>query len=78
MEVLHRNEWCEFVVDCVVLHCLKLIGVAARHPNVANVTSLNNVVERLHCLFNRSIRVETVALKYVYVVQLQALQGVLN
>ena len=68
VEVLHRDERRELIIDRVVLHRLKLIGVAARHPNVADVASLDDIMEGLHCLFNRSFRIETMALEHVYVV----------
>ena len=71
-----------------------LVCIARAHSNVANIARLHHIVQRLHLsarkfhdaireissyrLLNRRILVEAMALKYVYVVQLQPLQAMLH
>ena len=76
--VLHTDEWREVVVDGIVLHGMELIGVATGHADVARVSGLDHVVQRLHGLGDGGIIVEAVALKDVDIVELKTLQGPLN
>ena len=62
----------------LTLHGAELPGVARAHANVADVSRLDDVVERLHRLLDRRIIVEPMALKNVNVVELQTLQAVLD
>ena len=43
------------------LHLVELVGVAGTHANVADVSSLNDIVQSLHCLLYGRIRVKSVA-----------------
>jgi hypothetical protein len=47
---------------------------AGAHPDVPHIPSLYDIVERLHGLLNRRIRVEAVALQKVNVIQLEPLE----
>ena len=54
-----------------------LPSVAATHANVSRVSRLDNVVQSLHRLLNRCVRVETVALQNIDVVELETLERLL-
>lgn len=76
--ILHRDEWCQVICDSIVLHRMELVGVATGHSNVASITGFDNIVERLHGLCDRCIRVEPMALKDIDVIKLEALQRTLD
>jgi hypothetical protein len=57
------------------LHRLELIGIAATHSDVSCITSLDDIMECLHGLFDWSIGVESMALKYIDVFEVKTLQG---
>lgn len=78
MEILHRDKWRELVRDCVVLHLVELVGVAAGHSDVSNVSSLDDVVQGLHRFSNRCVFVETMALENIDIVKLEAIQRMLD
>lgn len=54
---------------------MELPSVAARHSNVANFSRLNNIVESVHNFRNFDRIVESMALEYVNVVRLEALEA---
>lgn len=76
--ILHRNKRREFIVDCIVLHCVELVSVATRHPNVPRISSLDDIVQSLHRLGNRGIVVESMALEDIDIVELEALKRVFD
>jgi hypothetical protein len=78
MVVLHRDERRQLVIDRIVLHRMELVGVAAGHPDIPCVSSLNNVVQGLHCLGDGCVGVKAVTLKDINVVKLKTLEGVLD
>lgn len=62
----------------LTLHELELPRPAAAHPDVPHPSGLNDVVQRAHRLFDRSVVVESVALEDIDVVELQSGQRVLD
>lgn len=65
MEILHTDERRQLVIDRIILHCVELVGETRAHPNIADVSGLDDIVQRLHCLFDRSVVVEAVALEEI-------------
>jgi hypothetical protein len=76
--VLHRDKWRELVIDRIVLHRVELVGVAARHPNISRISSLNDIMQSLHRLCNRCVGVKAVTLKDVDIVKLEPFKRVFD
>lgn len=62
----------------LTLHSVKLVSVTTAHPDVPNPTLLNHVMQRLHRFFDRGVIIESMTLKHVDIVELQAGKGSLN
>ena len=68
--ILHRDKRRKLVGNCIVLHCLELVGVAARHPDVSCIAGFDYIMQSLHGLGDRSVVVEAMALDYVDIIEL--------
>ena len=55
-----------------------LPSVAATHAYVPNVSRFDYIMQSLHRLLNRRIRIEAVALQDVDIIKLEAFQGLLH
>lgn len=62
----------------LTLHQLELPGPTTTHSDIPDPTSLDDIMQRLHGLFNRCFRVESVELEYVNVFQLKPFERVLH
>jgi hypothetical protein len=60
------------------LHLVELVGVTRAHPDVADLSGLDDVVKRRHGLLDRSFLVEAVALEDVDVVESEASEGLVD
>lgn len=76
--VLHGHELRPAVPLGGVLHLGELPGVHRTGPDVADLARLDQVVQRLHRLLDRGVRVEAVDLVEVDVVGAQAPQAVVD
>jgi hypothetical protein len=60
------------------LHQLELPSKAAAHADVSHVASFHDIVQSPHCLLDRSVLIEPMALQNVDVVELQSLERLLD
>jgi len=65
-------------MDERTLHQLELPSPTTTHPYIPNPPLLYHVMQRLHSLFNRCFRIESVKLQDIDVFELKPLQGVLH
>jgi hypothetical protein len=66
------------MTDSIVLHGMELPSKATAHADVSNISSLDDVVKCLHGFFDWRFRVKSMALKNIYVVELESFQGVFD
>ena len=62
----------------LTLHQLELVRPATAHADIPDLPTLHDIMQRLHRLLDGRVIVEAVALEDVDVVQLQALQRILD
>jgi hypothetical protein len=72
------TEISQAIVDLKLERVRTLPSVAATHAYVPNVSRFDHIMQSLHRLLNRRIRVEAVALQDVDIIQLKAFQGLLH
>ena len=70
------------ISQVIIVHKLERVrtlpSVAATHAYVPNVSRFDYIMQSLHRLLNRRIRIEAVALQDVDIIKLEAFQGLLH
>ena len=72
--VLHRRELCPTVLFSRVLHVMQLESVHCGAADCANLARLNERIERLHCLFDRRVVIESMDLIQIDVIDAEAFE----
>ena len=57
---------------------LTLPSIAAAHAYIPDMSRFDDVMQGLHRLFNRCLRIEAMALQHIDVVELQAFERLLH
>ena len=57
---------------------MKLVGMAARHSDIACISSFDYIMQSLHGFGDRSVVVKAMTLKYVDIVELETLERVFD
>ena len=74
MQILHTDELGPTVYPCRILHLQQLVGKHRTGTNISHLPTLHHIMQRLHCLLDWGQGIESMDLKKIDIIQLQALQ----
>ena len=72
--IVHAHEFGPPLELCYVLHLRKLVAPHAARAQVSNLATFDQIMQRLHCLFDRHTGVEAMYLQNIHIARPQPFQ----